>query len=115
MYNARPPTPHYSSSWDVTPVIESLRGSSTGFTLLQLVKKVVTLMALSNADRCSDLAALDRDHMRWTCTKTRSSGPPRAVSYSALPDDQDICPVANLKQYIQLTSHVSTMTPSQSL
>ena len=52
----------------VTPVVESLRRSSEELTLLQLSKKVVTLMVLSNADRCSDLAALDQDYMRWTPT-----------------------------------------------
>jgi len=122
MYNARPPAPRYSNAWEVTPVVDSLRGSSDGLTLLQLGKKVVTLMALSNADRCSDLAALDRDYMRWTptgvhftvvqLTKTRSSGPPRTVYYSALPNDRDICPVTNLRQYIEMTaSYVSTMAP----
>lgn len=58
--------------------------------------------------------------MRWTptgihftvvqMTKTLSSGPPRTVFYLALLDDQDICPVANLQQYIKMTaSHVSAM------
>ena len=97
MYNARPLTPRYSSSRDVTPVVESLRGSSTRLTLLQLAKKVVTLMALSNADRSSDLADLDRDSVCFSVgqfTKTRSTGPPRTVPYSALPDDQDICPIS---------------------
>ena len=60
--------------------------------------------------------------MRWTTssvhftvvqlTKTRSSGPPRSVVYSALPDDQDNCPVANLRQYIErTTSFVAAMVP----
>ena len=64
MFNTRPPVPRYNGAWDVTPVVQSLRGSSEGLTTLQLSKKVVTLMVLSNADRCSDLAALDQDYMR---------------------------------------------------
>ena len=46
-------------------------------------------MALATADRCSDLATLDRDYLKWTpsraqftvvqLTKTRASGPPRIV------------------------------------
>ena len=68
MFNERPPAPRYTSSWEVTPMVESLRSSSEELTFLQLSKKVVTLMTLSNADRCSDLAALDRDYMRWTST-----------------------------------------------
>jgi len=77
-------------------------------------------MALSNADRCSDLAALDRDYMRWTTsgvhftvvqlTKTRRDGPPRAVFYPALLEDSEICPVTNLRRYIELTtSQVASM------
>ena len=59
MLNERPPIPHYTGSWEVTPMVEFLRRSSEELILLQLSKKVVTLMALSNADRCSDLEALD--------------------------------------------------------
>ena len=77
-------------------------------------------MALSNADRCSDLAALDRDYMRWTSTgvqfivvqltKTQGMGPPRTVLYLALQDDPGICPVSNLRRYIEMTTlHVSNM------
>ena len=61
MFNEWPPFPRYTGSWEVTPV---LRRSSEGLTLLQLSKKVVTLLALSNADQCSGLAALDQDYMR---------------------------------------------------
>ena len=119
MFNERPPVPCYAGSWEVTPVVEPLRRSSEELTLLQLSKKVLTLMALSNADRCSDLAALDRDYMRWTptgvqftvvqLTKTRRAGPPRTVLYSALQDDPDICPVLNLHRYIEMTTHVNNM------
>ncbi|XP_065918390.1 uncharacterized protein [Dysidea avara] len=121
MFNARPPVPRYSHSWEVMPIIDFLRGSSDQLSLLQLSKKVVTLMALCNADRCSDLAALDRHYMRWTSssvqfsvvqlTKTRRSGPPRTVSFALLQDDNDICPVTNLCRYIEMTSpQVDTMS-----
>ena len=120
MFNKRPPVPRYTGSWKVTSVVESLKRSSEELTLLQLSKKVVTLMALSNADRCSDLAALDRDYIRWTLTgvqftvvqltKTQRTGPPRTVFYSALQDDPDICPVSNIRRYIEMTTpHVNNM------
>ena len=115
MFNTRPPVSRYNGAWDVTPVVQSLRGSSEGLTMLQLRKKVVTLMALSNADRCLDLAALDRDYdMRWMpsgvqfavvqMTKTRISDPPRTVFYPMLREDPDICPVTNLRKYITMTT-----------
>ena len=50
MFNERSPVPRYTGSWEVTPVVESLKRSSEKLTLLQLSKKVVILMALSNAD-----------------------------------------------------------------
>ena len=68
-------------------------------------------MALVNVDRCSDLAALDRDYLKFTPSgvqftvvqlmKTRTTGPPRIVHYSLLPDDPEACPVAALCLYIK--------------
>ena len=67
IFNARPLTPRYSRLWNVNVVVEFLRNHhSADLTIPELVKKVVTLMALANADKCSDLAALDRDYLKWT-------------------------------------------------
>ena len=59
------------------------------------------LLALVNADRYSDVAALDRDHVHWTAsgveftvvslTKTRWSGAPRKVFYSVFRDNSELC------------------------
>ena len=67
------------------------------------------LMALANADRCSDLAALDLNFRSYVTngvrfvipnlTKTRRSGPPMEAFYSSFPEDQRICPVQALKCY----------------
>ena len=60
MFNSRPPTPRYTVSWNVRKVVEFLsQFKSVTLSTLQLGKKAVTLLALVNADRCSDLAALD--------------------------------------------------------
>ena len=62
MFNTRPPAPRYSGLWNVSVVVEFLRNHhSADLTIPELGKKVVTLMALANADRCFDLAALDRN------------------------------------------------------
>ena len=93
---SQPPTPRYTVSWDVRKVVGILSqyksSNNLPFATLQLGKKAITLLALVNADRCSDLAALDRDRTRWTpdgveftvvqLTKTRSSkqsGSPRSL------------------------------------
>ena len=67
IFNSRPPAPSYNGAWDVSTVVEYLRSCCTDeLSILDLGRKVVTLMALANEDRCSDLAALDRDYLRWT-------------------------------------------------
>ena len=125
MFNARPPAPRYSGSWDVAIVVEYLRSCpSESLSILELGKKVVTLMALANASRCSDLAALDRDYLRWTpsgaqftvvqLTKTRTPGPPKSVHYSSLSEDAEVCPVSSLRIYLsKTTDRAATVTLSK--
>ena len=75
--------------------------------LQQLSQK---LMALTNADRCSDLAALDlsyRAHLeRFTIpglTKTRRSGSLLQAIYPAFRENPRLCPVQTLQAYEQKT------------
>ena len=122
MFNTRPPAPRYSGSWDVAIVVEYLRSCpSESLSILELGKKVVTLMALANASRCSDLAALDRDYLRWIpsgaqftvvqLTKTRTPGPPKSVHYSSLSEDSEVCPVSSLRMYLsKTTDRAATVT-----
>ena len=121
MFNARPPAPRYSGSWDVAIVVEYLKSCpSENLSILYLGKKVVTLMALANANRCSDLAALDRDYLRWTpsgtqftvvqLTKTCTPGPSKSVHYSSLPEDAEVCSVTSLQVYPSKTADRTTAT-----
>ena len=61
VFNCRPPVPKYSCTWDVDIVLSYLKDLPDNESLLfqLLLHKVAMLMALSNADRCSDMAALD--------------------------------------------------------
>ena len=61
VFNSSPPAPCYSSTWDVNIVFSYLRSlpDNTFLPLTLLTYKLAMLMALSNADCCSDLAALD--------------------------------------------------------
>ena len=70
MFNCRPPIPRYDRSWSIGTVIDFFTNhyKSASLTVLQLAKKAATLLAITNADRCSDLAALDRDHLKQTPT-----------------------------------------------
>ena len=111
MFNLQPPSSHYSHSWDVITVVKFLRTyKSADLSTLQLAKKTVTLLALVNRDRCSNLAALDCDHIQWTAsgveftvvqlTKTRRSGAPREVFYATFRDNSELCSVTVLRLYM---------------
>lgn len=79
-----------------------------------LAQKVVVLLALANADRSSDLQALDLTYCTFSVegvefdipglTKTRRVGhPPRVVIYAEFPDDLRLCPVLSLREYERRT------------
>ena len=108
VFNCRPPALKYSFTWKVDTVLALPDNDS--LSLQQLSHKLVMLMALANADRCSDLAALD---LRYRCaqgngekfiipglTKSRHSGPPIEAFYPAFPEDIRLCPVQALRCYI---------------
>ena len=98
-------------TWDVDVVLQYLRGlpQNEDLSFQALSHKVAMLMALANADRCSDLASLDLDYMQYQVngvkfvipglTKTRRSAPPLEAFYPAFPDEPQLCPVKALRCY----------------
>ena len=112
VFNSRPPAPKYSFTWNVDTVLVFLKSlpENNNLSLQQLSHKLVMLMALANADRCADLAALDLRY-RYAqgngekfiipgLTKTRRSGPPIEAFYPAFPEDIRLCPVQTLHCYM---------------
>ena len=74
-----------------------------------LMMKLVALMAITNADRPSDLQALDRRFLQkkknsWgdVVQGTRRSGGPREVLYPKFVLDVRICPVNILSLYLKV-------------
>ena len=77
VYNNHQPAPKYFSTWDVNVVLNYISNlpdnKELSFQLLS--HKLAMLMALSNADRCSDLVASDlnfrsfdgRNARDWPC------------------------------------------------
>ena len=75
--------------------------------------KLATIMTITNADRASDLHALDRRFLQETpegmlfrvpgLTKTRRSGGPREVLYPKFVLDDRICPVSILSLYLKVS------------
>ena len=78
-------------------------------TLQALTQKLAMLMALTNADRCSDLAALDLSFRAFReggvvfsipgLTKTRRQGPPIQAFYPEFRGSHKLCPVRALRCY----------------
>ena len=125
IYNSRPPTPKYTVTWDVRAVTSFLKGLGPNGTLSlkQLSGKLVMLMALVEASRSSELAALDLRFRSFnpegvsfklpTLTKKRSPGaPPRELLFGAFPDDTDLCVCQCLRAYEEATIDLRTQPPS---
>lgn len=112
VFNSRPPCPKYSTTWNVDVVINYLHslGPSDHLSLKNLSLKLAVLMALTSANRSSDLHALDLKFRRYTpegvifilptLTKTRRSGPPKESFYCRF-KEQILCPVRTLQIYEQ--------------
>ena len=60
MFNG-PPAPRYLHVWDVSLVVRYFQAGqpTSELTLIELSKKLVTLLALRNSSRASDIRALD--------------------------------------------------------
>ena len=95
--------PQYTSVWDVEIVLNHIKNMPPRPT--ELAGKLAMLMALTNADRASDLHLLDLNlkrvysHQIVGLSKTRRSGPLREVAYSAFKECEVICLVATLEVY----------------
>ena len=118
MFNQRPPAPRYQEVWDVSLVVRHIQAGlpTSELTLKELSKKLVTLLALCNASRASDIQALDINYKHRTgggimftipgLTKTWRSGPPRQVYFAAFGEADSLCPVKTLETYEQRTVHL---------
>ena len=115
IYLLRPPTPRYSSTWDVSKVTDYLKTLAplNELSLKSLTLKTVMLCALASAQREQTLCALDLNCMEESGNsisfrvterlKTSRPGKSLEVSFSSS-DDGLICPVAALKEYISRTA-----------
>lgn len=111
VYVLRPPTPRYSSTWDVSKVTDYLKTLAPlcELSLKSLTLKTVMLCALASAQRQQTLSALDlnfkkesRDSISFVVTdrlKTSRPGKSTEVTFSSS-GCASICPFAALKEYI---------------
>ena len=124
IFNKRPPLPRYTQTWkvnQVTSYLEALSNNSE-LPLKQLSRKLVVLLALTSAERGSELAAHDLRFRRFypegVCftlpqlTKKSCVGSPAKTSFHAsLPSNAKLCPVECLREYEKRTE---TLRPNAS-
>ena len=114
VYNARPPQPRYTTTWDVGQVLHHISslGRNRDLSLKQLSHKLVLLLALANASRASEIYALDIRYMSRSregicfaiadLTKTARPGKKRSIYYPSLKEER-LCPVNALSEYLRRT------------
>ena len=120
IFNTRPSKPRYTSVWDVEIVLNHIKSMppSNELRLTELAGKLAMLLALTNADRASDLHLLDLNFKQVLShgvrfqivglSKTCRSGPPREVTYFAFKECETICPVATVEAYERRTADLNT-------
>ena len=116
VYNTCPPQPRYTTTWDVDVVIKYFQslGENSSLTLKMLSQKLALLMALVEANRVSELQALDLRYRSYrpegvsfqlpTLVKKRKTGAPtKLFTFGAFPHDSRLCVVKCLRQYEAVT------------
>ena len=115
-YNSRPPQPRYVHTWDVDVVLEHIKelGENKNLSLKTLSCKLVVLMALTSANRVSEIHALDLRFRYYksdgvlfklaSLTKKRQLGSSlKECFFSSFGEDNRLCVVQCLKQYESMT------------
>ena len=125
IYNAHPPKPRYMDTWPVEQLLDHLRrlAPSTALSLLQLSRKLATLMLLLLGQRTQGLHLLDirnikvqssiltityGDHLK----QSRPGYTIESNSIAAYPPDPELCVVTLCKLYLACTA---TLRQSQQL
>lgn len=117
VYKLRPPTPKYTSTWDVALVLNFVRQSYADNTVLDLKHlsfKTAMLIALCSGQRMQTLCALDLKFLVMDqnkaifhikeILKTSKPGVSFSVSINRFIEDDRVCPFIALKSYIDASA-----------
>ena len=116
VYHLRPPQPKYNGRWKVEDVLlyVSSLGPTDNLSIKDLTHKLALLLALANADRASDLQALDVRYVTFSPTGarfevtnlTKTAKPDRSISsfYPYFDSNPVLCPVRTLERYLKISS-----------
>ena len=119
IYELRPSFPKYTSVWDLKIVFNYFRSqpSASELTLKHLSLKVTFLLGLLSGQRCQTIHLLRIDHMDESETKyvfpvynkvkqTRPGKHIKPLEFIMYPNDEKLCVVTHLKEYINRTSQI---------
>lgn len=115
VFKHKPPTPKYASIWDIDIVLNMLDawGKAEDLQIKQLTLRLTMLLALASPKRCSELSHLTMENCQHTDssyrfiipkTKNRGFGKAHEASYESFTENENICPVSNLKVYLERTN-----------
>lgn len=126
IFNSRPPQPRYSFTWDVSVVVEYIRGLglNTSLSLKLLTQKLAMLLALTSAERSSELAVHDLRFRHFypegevfnlpCLTKSIRTGKNLKQSFHAsFLEDKILCVVECLKEYESRTRDMRSVLAGQ--
>ena len=116
VFNARPPIPRYSSTWDVQLVLNFIetRGKNNNLSLKMLTSKTVFLLAITRPSRSADLSQLESARLRYDKTgvtffpstlakQSRQGKPIKEFFFPLFSSNPTLCPVMTLKDYMART------------
>jgi len=111
----RPPQPRYDSTWNLQTLFDYVKslGPNSQLSLPVLREKCVTLLKITMIARSSDIdkikfstIEIDEERMCFQMNRPKNfrKGDPGQISISRLSNDEDLCPVVTLLEYLERTS-----------
>lgn len=115
IYNKRPLSPKYTSTWDPSIVLAHFDSTAASTpSLIQLSRKTATLLAPTSFSRCTELASIELSSIDFSegiasffldkPKKAQYSGPLHRCVIESWPQNPSICPVFSLRAYVQRTA-----------
>ena len=119
VFELRPPTPKICVTWSVGTLLEHLKNMepNENLSLKELTLKTTILLPLTSSARAHELAALHLDYVSqkengWEFVipkhvkNYRPNHPARKIYLPSLPENQKICVIESLKQYVNRTARI---------
>ena len=126
LYNKSPPIARYANTWDPDTVLSYLDVTAGApLSLLELSRKLVTLLALCSLLRTCEISSIllvsieiSDSKMSFTLGKPRKGqheGPLHRLSIDAFPHNVCICPVKCMEEYLERTAELRDSSNSATL